>query len=195
MSKRVVILQLTALKWVLSCSLATPRYDMPVCGVFSKAVTAVGRIAVDPDMAWHRIDNLPMGYEPEPLLDNMVIEYSNGITGYHIGEYNDFWGLYCDIFGTAGRVRVQSDNINVSGFRGFDKAINISDFNLPEKKSVFTVAYEQIADYLEGGPKPHCTDEDWITVHEIGFAGIESIHTKKRIQLPNQKRDRKIFIL
>lgn len=40
---------------------------------------------------------------------------------------------------------------------------------------------------------PHCTDEDWIAVHEIGFAGIESVLTGERVMLPNLNRGRKVF--
>jgi len=181
--------------WILS--MGSHQTDM-ICqfaGYSPIAVTAVGRIANDPEMDWFSIDDVPIGYEPEPLLDSMMIEYSNGVIGYHIGEYNDFWGLYCDIFGTKGRIRVQSDKIHISGCNSFDKIIDVAEFNIPERKSVFSVAFDQIADYLEGGPKPDCTDENWVAVHEIGFAGIESIHLKKRIELPNQTRDRKIFIL
>jgi hypothetical protein len=64
---------------------------------------------------------------------------------------------------------------------------------MPPEASPFTVAYVQIADYLDGGKRPHCTDEDWITVHEIGFAAVEGVLTNQRIRLPNRNRTRKFF--
>ncbi|MBT5876435.1 MAG: hypothetical protein HOH43_23630, partial [Candidatus Latescibacteria bacterium] len=64
---------------------------------------------------------------------------------------------------------------------------------MPENKSVFAVAYEQIARYLDGGALPDCTNDDFAAVHEVGFAAIESVNTGQHISIPNQRRDRLIF--
>ena len=181
--------------WLLS--MGSHQTDM-ICqfaGYDPVAVTAKGRFENDPDIKWHSVDNLPEGYGPEPLLDNMMIEYKSGITGYHIGEYNDYWGLYCDIFGSAGRVRVQADLLKVHAYSGFEKEIDLSGYGFPERKGVFDAAYQQIADYLAGGPAPACSNQDYTAVQEIGYGAIESIHSGGRILLPNGKRDRKIHIL
>jgi len=132
------------------------------------------------------------GYEPEPTLDNMVIEFAGGITGVHIGATGDQGGFYASVFGTEGRVRA---GIYTPPFAADAKgnAIDLKQHGMPENKSVFTVAYEQIADHLDGGPLPHCTDADWEAVHEIGFGGIESMISGRRIELPNKNRTRKVF--
>jgi predicted dehydrogenase len=181
--------------WLLSMSSHQTDMICQFAGYDPVAVTAVGRVENDPDMTWHSIDNPPEGYEPEPLLDSMVIEYKSGIIGYHISDHNDYWGLYCDIFGTKGRVRIQSDLMQVSGFLGFDKPIDFGAYNIPPKKGVFDVAYNQIADYLEGGPPPECSGSDYTAVQEIGYGAVESIYQGGRITLPVVKRDRKIHIL
>ena len=71
--------------------------------------------------------------------------------------------------------------------------IDIKTLGMPENASVFTVAYGQIADYLKGGPLPDCTNEDFMAVHEIGFAAIESMKTGECVALPVQNRTRKVF--
>ena len=77
-------------------------------------------------------------------------------------------------------------------YRRFLTPIDLTG-QVPEEKSVFTVAYEQIADYLDGGPLPHCTNRDFMTVHELGFASIESINTGREVMLPAKNRTRKVF--
>ena len=64
---------------------------------------------------------------------------------------------------------------------------------LPEKQSVFKVAYEQITGYLEGGPPPHCSGADNLAVNEIAFATIESGLTGRKVDTPCQNRGRKIW--
>ena len=65
-----------------------------------------------------------------------------------------------------------------------DLDVDLAALGMPANASVFTVAYDQIADHLDGGPLPHCTDDDGVAVNEIGFSGIESALTGKRIALP-----------
>ena len=151
-------------------------------GYCPTAVFARGRIEAD----------APEGYEPEPVLDSMIIEFENGVSGIQVGNRGEHGSLYADVFGTAGHVRV-GIYIPPAAFDEDGKPIDLTQHNMPANASVFQVAYDQIADYLAGGPLPHCTNDDWIAVNEVGFAGIESVLTDCRILLPNQHRSRKIF--
>jgi len=151
-------------------------------GYCPTAVFARGRVEGD----------APEGYEPEPVLDSMIVEFQNGITGIQVGTRGEHGEFYADVFGTAGYVRAGM-YIPPAAFDEDGKPIDLTQHNIPANASVFEVAYDQIADYLDGGPLPHCTNDDWIAVHEVGFAGIESVLTNQRIELPNQNRTRKIF--
>ena len=134
----------------------------------------------------------PEGYLPEPQLDSMVIEFANGIRGVQVGCDTEYGGFYADVIGTEGMVRA---GIYLPPF-GCNRKYEPFDFTKlakPFTQSVFTVAYDQIGGHLAGGPPPSCTNEDFITVHEIGFATIESILTDRRIELPNVNRTRKFF--
>jgi len=135
--------------------------------------------------------DVPEGYEPEPNVDLMTIEFANGVLGTQIGANGEHGTFYCDVIGTEGLVRA---GIYIPPFaRTKDGPVDLAALGMPDNASVFTVAYGQIADWLEGGPRAHCTDADWVTVHEIGFAGIESVLTDQRITLPSQRRERKIW--
>jgi predicted dehydrogenase len=134
----------------------------------------------------------PAGYEPEPDLASMVIEFANGVAGIQIGAAGEHGMFYCDVIGSEGRART---GIYTAPF-ACDKqgqAINLAALGMPANASPFKGAYDQIAASLDGGPRPACTDEEWIAVHEIGFAGIESVLTNRRIELPNANRTRRIF--
>jgi predicted dehydrogenase len=137
----------------------------------------------------------PAGYEPEPDLASMVIEFANGVAGIQIGAAGEHGMFYCDVIGSEGRART---GIYTAPFACDKKgqAIRpevVAALGMPANASPFKGAYDQIAAYLDGGPRPACTDEDWIAVHEIGFAGIESVLTNRRIELPNANRARCIF--
>jgi predicted dehydrogenase len=135
--------------------------------------------------------DVPEGYEPEPAVDTMTIEFDNGVLGTQIGVGGEHGTFYCDVIGTEGLVRA---GIYIPPFaRTKEGPVDLAALGMPENASVFTVAYNQIAAYLDGGPKPHCTDEEWMAVHEIGFAGIESVLTDRRVTLPNAGRERKVF--
>lgn len=137
-------------------------------------------------------EDLPPGYEPEPNLDALVIEFANGVTGIQIGENGDHGGLYCDIIGTRGRVRA---GMYIAPYARDHKnrEIDLSGHGCRrEETSVFTVAYGQIADYLDGGPLPHCTDQHAALVNEIGFGAIESVIDGRLITLPVENRQRRI---
>ena len=139
-----------------------------------------------------RVDGqAPKGYEPEPGLDGAIIEFRSGVTGIHVGQSGEHGGFYADVLGSEGLVRA---GIYTPPFaRTKSGPVDLSQHAMPEDASVFTVAYDQIADHLDGGPLPHCTDGDWAAVNELGFAGIESVVTGRRVELPNRNRSRRIY--
>jgi predicted dehydrogenase len=151
------------------------------------AVTAVGGAEnADP-----RSDP-PAGYEREPTLDGLMIEYASGHLGFQVGTEGEYGGFYADIFGTEGYARA---GIYTASFAKNKKGepFDLERLGMTKDASVFTVAYDQIANHLNGGPLPHCADVRWRAVNEIGFAGIESALAHRRITLPNQNRSRKIY--
>lgn len=135
---------------------------------------------------------VPDDFEPEPSVAGMLIEFGSGVTGIHVGANGQCGGFYVEVTGTEGQVRA---GIYTPPYaRDKDgREIDLSAHGMPENASVFTVAYAQIADHLDGGPLPACTNDDFIAVNEIGFAGIESMHTGHAIPLPNTHRTRRIF--
>jgi len=135
------------------------------------------------------VDELPEGYELEPYLDNMLIEFANGVHGTQVGTNGEHGGFYCDVLGSEGMVRAGMYIPPVA----LDKDRNPIPLEMPPAASVFTVAYDQIADYLDGGPLPHCTDHDFVVVNEIGFAGIESVLTGRPVRVPNGNRGRRVW--
>ncbi|NOU64632.1 hypothetical protein GC096_11385 [Paenibacillus sp. LMG 31461] len=136
--------------------------------------------------------DVPQGYEPEPRLDRMVIEFDNGVTGLQIGQHGEHGEFYCQVFGSEGSIKAGMYTEPVF-FNKKGEVQELSAYQMPEQASVFLKAYDQISDYLAGGSLPHCTNEAFVTVHEIGFAAIESIHSGQAIRLPNERRHRKIF--
>jgi predicted dehydrogenase len=142
------------------------------------------RAIVPPDFA-------ARGFEIEPTLTAMQVRFSNGVLGTQVGSKSDHGPFCADVFGSKGRVRV--------GFYGKYAAFDLEDNPLelpalPEDQGPFFGAYEQIASYLENGPLPDCTNDQFASVNEIGFAAIESIRSHgAAITLPNQKRDRFIY--
>lgn len=134
------------------------------------------------------------GYEPEPGVVGMLIEFDGGLTGIQMGDGGEHGGMTCDIVGTEGRARV---GMYIPPFASNkDGEIDLTKHDMPARDaaSVFTTAYDQIARYLDGtGPLPDCTDSEFIAVHELGFGGIESALTGRRITLPNTSRSRRIF--
>lgn len=134
----------------------------------------------------------PDGYEPEPDIAGAIIEFDGGVTGIHVGQPGAFGGFYADVHGSEGYVRA---GIYTPAFARDKEGneIDLASQAMPADASVFTVAYGQIADHLDGGPPPACTGDDWIAVNEIGFAGIESVHTGQPVALPNTNRARRVF--
>ena len=135
---------------------------------------------------------VPEGYEPEPAAIAATIRYASGAVGYHVGQHGKAGAFAVDVLGSEGTLHagmyagtVLRDNDN--------KLVDNSTLELPENASVFKMAYEQICAYLDGGPMPHCTRNDYMAVNEIGFAMIESSITGRTISIPCENRDRLIF--
>ena len=135
---------------------------------------------------------VPEGYEPEPSPIGSTIRFASGVTGYHVGSHGSITGFSVDVIGDEGTLRAGMYIASVVRDKS-GKVIDNSTLNLPENASVFKVAYKQITDYLDGGPLPHCSGDDYMAVNEIGFATIESGLTGQTIAIPCQNRDRLIF--
>ena len=152
-------------------------------GYDAKSVFARGRVPQE---------DVPAGYEVEPHVDAAVIELASGVTAMHVGRNGEHGGFYVDVFGTEGRVRA---GIYTAPFIADAKGtpLDVSGLAFPANDSPFRHAYDQIAAHLDGGPLPHCTGADARAVHEIGFAGIESALTNRRVELPVANRTRKVF--
>lgn len=131
------------------------------------------------------------GYEAEPTLDHLVVEFHNGVRAIQIGASGDHWQFYADVFGTKGRVRIGMYFDPV----WHDAEENVEELPpMPRERSVFEVAYDQIAAHLNGGPSPDCSEDAFAAVHEIGFGAVESFHANgRRIELPNQSRTRQVW--
>ncbi len=151
-------------------------------GYYPMTVLARGRIRGD----------APPGYQAEPELEGMIIEFADGVTGIQVGGEGEHGNFYCEVWGSEGMVRAGM-YIPPYACTGKRQPIDLAQHQMPGPASVFTVAYDQIAEHLDGGPLPACTNEYFVATHEIGFAAIESMHRDARIALPNQHRERKVF--
>ena len=136
--------------------------------------------------------DVPDGYEPEPGLLSMLVEFENGVIGTQIGHDGDHGSFYCDVVGTDGRACIPFYG-SPSARDKKGNSIDLEEYAMPAVASPFKLAYEQIADYLDCGALPDCTDNSFAAVHEICFAGIESVLTNRRIEIPNENRTRRIF--
>jgi len=134
---------------------------------------------------------LEQGFGDEPHLERLCVGFEGGAIGVQIGAQGDFGSFYADVWGDKGRVRV-----------GMYRALEAFDLEgkplelppMPANRSVFSLAYEQIAGYLDGGALPDCSDGQAGAVHEIGFAAIESAaRDGQRIHLPNAHRNQLIW--
>ncbi|MFZ2654135.1 MAG: Gfo/Idh/MocA family oxidoreductase [Victivallales bacterium] len=134
------------------------------------------------------------GYEPEPFLSNMTIEFPNGVQGVQIGHNGEFGGFYCEIFGSKGRARA---GIYTSPYAcdSAGKPIDLSVHGFTEERSPFAIAYDQIAQSIDGVGIPGCTGDEFVAVNEIGFGAIESMRSNQCVTLPNVNRDRMIYAI
>lgn len=138
--------------------------------------------------------DVPDGYEPEPELLNMIVEFRNGVIGTQIGHAGEHGVHYCDVVGTDGRACIPFyGSPSARDRKGNAIDLGCGRYVMPGVASPFKLAYEQIANHLDGGALPDCTNENFAAVHEIGFAGIESVLTNRRIVLPNDNRKRRLF--
>jgi predicted dehydrogenase len=135
-------------------------------------------------------DDVPDGYEAEPSLVSVVVEFAGGAVGTQVGFPSDHGQFYCEVSGSEGRAVVPF----YGKPRAFDpKGEPLEIGEMPPNASPFKLAYDQIAEHLDGGPLPDCTDEASVAVNEIGFGAIESAHTNARVALPNANRTRKVY--
>lgn len=136
--------------------------------------------------------DVPSGYEVEPHVGSALIELASGVSAVHIGRDGEHGGFYVDVFGTAGRVRAGIYTPPVVTDAG-GVVCDPAELGFPANDSPFRYAYDQIAAHLDGGALPHCTGDDARMVHEIGFAGIESALTGRRVTIPGTNRARKVY--
>ena len=136
---------------------------------------------------------VPEGYEQEPSIIGSIINFKSGIQGFHVGEHGTKSAFSVDVLGTEGQLRTGYSRSITTLYDKDNKLVDNTKLDLPPNQSVFKVAYQQIVNYLEGGHLPHCTQEHYIAVNEIGFASIESGLIGQTIEIPCQKRSRLIY--
>ncbi len=137
--------------------------------------------------------NIQVGYEIEPRLQHLSIEFADGVLGVQVGSHGPVGSFYADVFGTRGRARVGM-YIEPQAFDSQGTPLEIEGFCELVDKGPFTEAYRQIATFLDGGVKPDCSDDGFVHINEIGFGAIESLLAGgKTVELPNQNRTRRIW--
>lgn len=135
--------------------------------------------------------DVPDNYEPEPAVVSATIKYKSGVIGIHVGKHGIRGGFSVDVLGSEGTVQAgfySGTTVHKAG-----KLVENDTLDLPQNEGPFKIAYQQITDYLDGGPLPHCSRDDYPAVNEIGFAIIESGVTGQTIELPCVNRQRLIY--
>jgi len=130
------------------------------------------------------------GYDSDPHLKSMVIEFENGVTGIQLPTSGGQPGYYCDVYGTKGHLRVGMSVPTVLEL--WSKNQGTPEPKEPASRSAFLEAYEDIARHLAGGPLPCCTDRSFMIVNELVFAAAESVYSGKREKVPCGNRLRRI---
>jgi len=137
--------------------------------------------------------NIEPGFEVEPHLQHLSMEFSDGVIGVQIGAGSDAGSFYADVFGENGRARV-GFYVRPEAFDREGKPLEIPGLAQLVDKGPFTEAYNQIVRFLAGGPKPDCSDEAFVSINEVGFGAIESLlHNGEAVELPAQNRTRRIW--
>ena len=155
------------------------------------AVTAAGEVKADVRAAVPA-EFAARGFEPEPWLHWASIEFAGGVTGLQVGQKADHDQFYVDVFGSKGRVRA-GIYLPPAAWDAANQPMDLAPHNFPPDASVFTGAYDQIADFLRGGPEADCSGANWQAVNEIGFGAVESMSGAGRVELPNRDRTRRVF--
>ncbi|HEX9998625.1 MAG TPA: Gfo/Idh/MocA family oxidoreductase [Abditibacterium sp.] len=140
-----------------------------------------------------RSQDIQPGYEVEPRLHHISIDFAGGVLGVQVGAAGASGSFYADVFGDKGRVTVgmycEPQAFDLKG-----NPLEIPGLSEIVDRGPFAEAYRQIADFCDGGAKPDCSDEAFVHVNEIGFGAIESLLSDgKAIELPNQNRTRRIW--
>jgi predicted dehydrogenase len=135
---------------------------------------------------------VPEGFDAEPDLANIIVTFSSGVTGHQVGRRGEHGEFYVDVYGSEGMVRAGM-YLPPRAWDVHRQPCDLSAYAWPNEASVFTVAYEQLADYLSTGSLPACSGDAFTAVHEIGFAAIESVLRGETIHLPNPYRQRRVF--
>ena len=55
------------------------------------------------------------------------------------------------------------------------------------------MAYNQVSDYLDGGPQPHCGPDMYRPVNELSFGMMDSSESGQRVKLPVTNRQRRVW--
>jgi predicted dehydrogenase len=157
----------------------------------SRALRVKARGSVPHDDSFPK--NNETGFEIEPRLQHLSIEFSDGVLGVHVGSSSAAGSFYADVFGDKGRVRVGM-YAEPQAFDSKGEPLEIKGLPELEDKGPFTEAYRQIATFLDGGAKPDCSDDAFVHINEIGFGAIESLlNGGETVELPNQNRTRRIW--
>lgn len=158
-----------------------------------QSVRARAAVPKNPDALLVAPEWAAKGYEGEPHLGRLHIEFGNGVEGVQIGGRGEGGEFYVDVFGDEGRARVGM----YAEPGAWDRKGQPLDVSVALERSdtgPFTEAYGQIARFLDGGPLPDCAGENFVAVNEVGFGAIESLLSDgAKIELPNTRRDRKIY--
>ncbi len=137
--------------------------------------------------------NIEAGYEIEPHLSHLTMEFSDGVLGVQIGASGASGPFYAAVFGEKGRARVGM-YCEPLAFDGEGKPLEIRGWCELRDKGPFAEAYRQIAEFFDGGPRPDCSGAAFVEINEIGFGAIESLLSGgQTIELPNLNRTRQIW--
>lgn len=171
---------------VLSFGIHSTDLLCQFAGYCPKTVWAHGNIgSISPELA-------AQGFHAEPTMRSMYVEFENGVTGTQIEMPGEYGGFVADVVGTEGWAKCGIYTTPKIIIKGKGEA-DISTLGYPEEISPFTVAYGQIADYLDGGRKADCTDDTFRIINELGFAACESIRTGEKVNVGSADRSFKIY--